>query len=252
MKLRLWRLYVFLACLPLLFSVRALGVQEPHSVFEVATVKPAPQADPSSGSWSPPGIGRFSATHVSLALLLQLAYGIDGSQIANQPGWLQTNLYDVIAKPEDGVSLTREELKPRLQELLRQRFHLVAHTETRSGRGYGLVVAKGGPHLTPTKADRFPGYRINVSPGQMRGANWSMPILAKYLTAAAGFPVVDETGLTGSYDISFSYEAHPEADSALPPLAAALQQATGLALKPEKVPVPTLVIESVDAVPTAN
>ena len=36
------------------------------------------------------------------------------------------------------------------------------------------MVAKGGPHLTPTKDDHFPGYRINVSPGHMSGANWSM------------------------------------------------------------------------------
>ena len=61
------------------------------------TIKPAPsQADPNTGSWSLPGISRFTATHVSLALLLQLAYGVDNSQIANKPDWLETNLYDVV------------------------------------------------------------------------------------------------------------------------------------------------------------
>jgi len=238
----------------LLFScIHAATAQTPPPTFEVATVKPAPpQADPSTGSWSPPGIGRFTATHVSLALLIQLAYGVDSSQIANQPGWLESNLYDIVAKPEDGIPLTRDELKPRLQDLLHQRFHLVAHTETRPGRGYALVIAKGGPHLTPTKADHFPGFRINVSSGQMRGANWSMPQLAKYLTVAAGFPVVDQTGITGSYDIGFSYNPKPDADSTLPTLDVALKQATGLLLKPQTVPVETLVIDSVDKVPTAN
>lgn len=136
----------------LLSLVHAATAQTSRPTFEVATVKLAPpQADPNTGSWSLPGIGRFTATHVPLALLLQLAYGVDNSQIANQPDWLETNLYDIVAKPEDGIQLTRDELKPRLQNLLHQRFHLVAHTETRLGRGYALVIAKGGPHLTPSK-----------------------------------------------------------------------------------------------------
>jgi len=237
----------------LFFWICAATAQTPHLTFEVATVRPAPpQADPNTGSWSPPGKGRFTATHVSLALLLQLAYGVDDSQIANKPDWLETNLYDIVAKPEDGLSLTRDELRPRLQNLLQQRFHLVAHTETRSIRGYALVIAKGGPRLTPTRADHFPGFRINVSPGQMRGVNWSMPQLAKYLTPAAGFPVVDQTGITGSYDIGFSYEPNPDADGTLPSLHVALKEATGLLLKPQKVPVETVVIDSIDKTPTAN
>jgi uncharacterized protein (TIGR03435 family) len=243
-----------LLCSVLLTVVNPATAQTLPPSFEVATVKPTPpQTDPKTGTWSIPGTGRFTATHVSLVLLLQLAYGIDSSQIANRPDWLETNLYDVDAKPEDGVKLSRDELKPRLQDLLRQRFHLMAHMETLSSRGYALVVAEGGPHLTPTTGDHFPGFRINVSPGQMRGANWSMPQLAKYLTSAAGFPVVDQTGITGSYDIAFSYEPKIDAEnSTLPPLDEALKQATGLLLKPQKVPIETIVIDHVDKVPTAN
>lgn len=238
---------LFFPCLP------AATAQTPHPTFAVASVKPAPpQADPNTGSWSPPGIGRFTADHVSFALLLQLAYGIDDSQIANKPDWLKTNLYDIVAKPEEGITLSRDELKPRLQDLLQQRFHLVAHLETRPSRGYALIIAKNGPHLTPTKGDHFPGFRTNVSSGQMRGFNWSIPQLAKYLTAPAGFPVVDKTGLSGSYDIAFSYEPNPDADSTLPSLNVALKQATGLLLKPQKIPVEILVIDSVDKTPTAN
>jgi uncharacterized protein (TIGR03435 family) len=255
MQRRLWHpnlIYPFLLSSLILFCVHAAMAQT-SSTFEVASVKPSPpQADPNTGSWSIPGAGRFTATHVSLARLLQLAYGVDNSQIANKPGWLDTNLYDIVAKPEDGVHLTRDELKPRLQALLRQRFHLVTHTETRSSRGYALVVAKGGPHLTPTKGDHFPGFRVNVSSGQMRGFNWSMLLLAKYLTPGAGFPVVDETGIPGSYDIGFSYEPDADTSGTLPSLSVALKQATGLLLKPQKVPVETIVIDSVDKVPTAD
>lgn len=137
---------------------RLVVAQAPQPAFEVASVRVAPaDADPQTGFWSRPGIGRFTASHVSLVRLIQLAYGIDDSQIVNKPGWMDTNLYDVDAKPEEGVLLTREELKPRLQKMLQERFRLVAHTETRSGRGYALVVAQDGPHLKPASVGHFAG-----------------------------------------------------------------------------------------------
>ena len=163
---------------------------------------------------------------------------------------MESSLYDVAAKPEEGVQLTREELKPRLQSLLRRRFNMAAHSEVRPARGYALVVAPGGPHLTPTRGDHFPGFRINVSPGQMRGANWSMATFAKYLSPNAGFPVVDQTDIAGSFDIDFTYASTNGPDTTLPPLETALRQATGLSLKPQKVPVDTIVIDSIAQVPT--
>jgi uncharacterized protein (TIGR03435 family) len=246
--IRLFLTFVILTATPI-----AAAAQTPSPAFEVATIHLSPpNADPNTGHWSYPGIGRFSASHVSLVTLIKLAYDINASQIANQPGWLDSNLYDIDAKPEAGISLTREELKPRLQNLLRERFHLISHTETRSASGYALVVAEGGPHLTPTTGAHFPGSRTNISSGQMRGSNWSMTQFATYLTPAAGFPVVDETRLSGSYDISFAFNPKPDRDSDLPSLNEALKQATGLLLKTRKVPVETLVIDSIDKIPTPN
>ena len=232
---------------------RLVVAQAPHPAFEVASVRLSPpDANPGSGIWSRPGTGRFFASHVPFTLLLQLAYGIDPSQIANKPGWMDTNLYDVDAKPKEGVSMTREELKPCLQALLQERFHLVAHMETRSGRGYALVVARDGPHLKPASPGHFAGERHPVSAGQMHVYSCSMQQLAQYLTPAAGFPIADQTGLTGSYDIDFNYNPEPQAESDLPSLDVALKQATGLVLKPRNVPVEMLIVESVEKVPTAN
>jgi uncharacterized protein (TIGR03435 family) len=236
-----------------LFFLPATAQAPSSPTFEVASVRPAPPGtDPSSGSWNPPNHDRFTATHVTLARLILLAYGVDSSQVVNKPGWFDTNLYDVEARSEAGIQLSRDDLKPRLQNLLHDRFHLIAHIEMRPSRGYALVVAKSGPHLVPTKAEHWAGFRIDVNPGQMRGANWSMPILAQYLTAAAGFPVVDQTGLAGSYDIAFSYDPDLTTDSDLPSLNEALKQATGLMLKEQKVQVETIVIDSADKVPTEN
>jgi uncharacterized protein (TIGR03435 family) len=237
----------------LLLSLACAAKAQSRASFEVVSVKPAPpDADPNTGFWSIPGIGRFTASHVSLAVLIRLAYGIDESQIANKPGWLDSTLYDIDAKPEAGIALTRDQLKPRLQDLLQQRFHLSAQMETRPGRGYELVTTESVSRLTPTKGDHFADFHINVSRGNMRVANCTIAQLAQDLTHVAGFPVIDRTGITGSYDVSFAYNPKPEAESDLPALDVALKQATGLLLKPGKVPVEVLVINSVDKVPTPN
>jgi uncharacterized protein (TIGR03435 family) len=253
LRVRLLRNVAGLLLSVLLFShLPAATAQTPQAAFEVATVKSAVETDPNTGSWSHPGIGKFIASHLSLSVLIALAYDVDASQIANKPDWLDSSLYDVMAKPEDGIKLSREELRPRLQNLLQQRFHLVVHTEMRPVRGYALVAAKSGPHLMPTEHSDYRGDFSDVTPGQMRGFHWTMQQLAKYLTRAAGFPVVDQTGIAGQYDIGFGYNPKPDAESTLPPLDVALERATGLLLKPGKVPAETIVIDSVEKVPTAN
>lgn len=249
------RLSIFRVILSVLLcsSFRSVVAQQPQPTFDVASVRVAqPDADPRTGSWSRPGIDRFTASHVTLSRLIQLAYGIDDSQIADKPTWIDTNLYDVEAKPPEGVSLTREELRPCLQKLLQERFHLTAHTETRFGHGYALMLGEKGLKLKAASVDHFAGERHPVSSGHLHAFNCSMRQLAQYLSLAAGFPVADQTGLTASYDIDFDYNPNPEADSDLPPLELALKQATGLVLKTQRVPIEMLVIDSVDKMPTPN
>jgi len=228
------------------------GTAGAQAAFEVATIKAAPEGDAAQGNWSLPGIGSFWAKNLTLAWLIRLAYGINDEQIAGKPEWLETVLFDVNAKPEDGVKLSREELKPRLQRLLQERFHLDAHFETREAKGYALVVAKNGPRLTATKGDKSPGWRVEVHAGHVEGKNWSMPHLALELSPLAGSTVVDKTGLSGSYDLRMVYAADVDKDSTLPSLFTALRETLGLQLEPQKVPVQMLVIVHVDKVPTVN
>ena len=96
------------------------------------------------------GKGRFAVTNVTLEFLICLAYALDDSQIADAPGWLTSQYYDVDAKPEEGVLLSYEEVRPRLQKLLAQRFKLQTHTQMHDVAGYALVVAKGGLKLKPS------------------------------------------------------------------------------------------------------
>jgi uncharacterized protein (TIGR03435 family) len=220
--------------------------------FEAATIKPTPSADPANGYWSRPGIGRFYAHSLSLQFLIQLAYGIESNQIAGKPSWLDSDNFDIDAKPEEGVKLSPDELKPRLQSLLADRFHLVAHFEAQTVRGYALVAAKGGPKLQPTKGDHFPGWRIDTSTGHLEGLNWSMAFLATVLQRATKIPVADKTGIAGSYDIKVQYAPDAEQDSALPSLFTALRETLGLELKATQVPMQVLVIDHIDRVPSGN
>jgi len=220
--------------------------------FDAATIKPADKADPTNGYWSRPGIGRFYAHSLSIQFFIQLAYGVEKNQIAGKPAWLDSDFYDIEAKPEEGIKLSADELKPRLQSLLVERFHLAAHFEIKMVRGYALVVAKSGPELQATKGDHPPSWRIDTSTGHLEGLNWTMPYLAQMLQRATNVPVDDETSIAGSYDIKLQYAPDSEQDSALPTLYTALRETLGLELKARQVPMRVLVIDHIDRVPTAN
>lgn len=228
------------------------ATQPASPTFDSAVIRPNPSGDPNQGQWSPPGRGLFKASSVSLELLIRLAYNVDPKQIANEPSWLRSRLFDVTAKPEAGVLLSREELRPRLQDLLQQRFHLVTHREAREVQGYALVIAKHGARLQPTKGAPFPGFRSNVNPGSLKGLSWSMADLAAYVTSLIGEPVADRTGIQGRYDVSVEYAPDDAVDSNLPSLFTSLKETLGLRLTSRKVPVDMLVIDSVDETPTPN
>ena len=220
--------------------------------FEVASIRESTGSE-LDGSWSPPGTGKFTAHGLSLQWLIVLAYGIDANQIVNKPTWLDTAHFNVAAKPSGNIALSREELRPLLQSLLQERFHLAAHTETRQMPGYALMVAKEGPKLEPTKGSKFPGYRVSVTDKQLNGLNWSMPYLATMLQHPAGRPVVDKTGISGSYDIKLDFASNVSTtDDGLPSIFTAIQKTLGLKLEPQNVPVEFLVIDHVDRTPTEN
>ena len=79
-----------------------------------------------------------------------------------------------------------------------------------------------------------------------------MPFLAGMLQQPAGRPVMDKTGLTGSYDIKLDFSPDPSTDDSLPSIFTALQDTLGLKLEPQKIPVEVLVIDTVNRTPTEN
>jgi len=216
--------------------------------FEVASVRQSPP-DHGYTSISDYGTNRFTARNASLALLIAIAYNVDSNKLLGGPGWLESQLYDISAKAEGEVALTREQMLPLLRQLLEQRFHLTTHLAKQETSGYVLVVAKGGPKLQENKGAPEQAYIFSNSLNLQRV---SMATFASTLEKPAGRPVIDRTGLTGKYDIKIEYAPEGSAESTLPSVFTVLQDQLGLKLEPHKVSIEMLVIVHVERVPTEN
>jgi uncharacterized protein (TIGR03435 family) len=128
--------------------------------------------------------------------------------------------------------------------LLAERFKLVTHIKTQAVGGYALVLAKGGPKLKETTA---PVARTGIGPGRMRAPSITMEVFARGLGMAVQQPVINETGLTGNYDLTLTFAPEGATDSALPSIFTALEEQLGLKLEGgRKGQVDTPVIDHVE------
>ena len=141
-----------------------------------------------------------------------------------------------------------------LQTLLAERFKLKAHTDAKALRGFALVEAKGGSKMTPTKSSVF-GVRPDPT-GRHISGGMTISVLAGLLSEDLQRPVVDETGLSGSFAVKLDYlpDASDRRDTSMSPsLAGALQEQLGLKLEPRnKIEVKVMVVEHVERQPTQN
>jgi uncharacterized protein (TIGR03435 family) len=219
--------------------------------FEVASVRMVPNNGRGLTTFSPPQSEFFSARNASLKLLIEMAFSVDGRDIAGGPAWLGSQGYDVVAKPwgGSGGGVTYKRFMPPLRQLLQQRFHLKYHYEDKTSKGFELIVAKRGPKLQPSKGGRAYSY---ILPKGLRARNIGMPDLAFMLESPLRCPIIDKTGLKGKYDISINYAPGIETDSSLPSIFTAVQKDLGLKLEKSKVTVKVLVVDRVNRVPTQN
>jgi len=188
----------------------------------------------------------MTASNISVGRLIQAAFDIRDYQILNLPRWTEEPHYDVLAKSEAGAELNEKQTIPMIQRLLEDRFQLKYHRETRDLGGYSLMVATGGPKLKDSESEKSSTSTTSFSSGKItiEALKISMPRLALVLDGILKQPVVDGSGLSGTYDIKLEYDASLNADPTLPSLFTALHQ-LGLRLQTKKVPVAVIVIENV-------
>ena len=219
--------------------------------FEVASVKRAAQSTSRGGGASASG-DRVSYTNTTLKNVLVRAYGVKGYQIVG-PSWIVTERYDIIAKAPEGTP--KEQIPLMLQTLLTERFKLTLHRETKELGVYALVTAADGPKLqTSSETGEF---SFEIDNGHRVVKKMSMARLADMLAIMVGRPVLDKTGLDGSYDFTLDYSMEelggmnrPDAQAA--PSIFTIVKQLGLKLDSRKAPVETIVIDTGEKIPAEN
>jgi uncharacterized protein (TIGR03435 family) len=245
------------------FEVASVRLEDPHDPHS------SPEYTNSPGFRTTPTVfpsNRLTMRFVNLQILISEAFGVDYRDIFGGPDWLARPRYDLDAKVEGNALLTKEQMRPMLQNLLEERFHLKARHEQKIVAGYALVVAKNGPRLQPNKGAPFQGMFAGY---EIRYQNVSVADFAVSLAGRANGrgpvkgPIIDRTGIKGKYDFDLKYGPHDPDDSDfaqipenlyanLPDIFTVLQEKYGLKLVPEKITIDTLVIDHVDKVPTEN
>jgi bla regulator protein blaR1 len=253
----------------------------PLPSFEVATVKPN---DPKvMVRITPPGLENVVGTVGTAKRLISTAYNASLQRVDNGPDWIddQKTTYMVEGKiPEDLYAqmqrMTAAERHNQailmMQSLLADRFKLKVHFEMREMPVYELTIAKDGAKLPApndtTPAAAAPGSTAPPRPPQMGGGEQVTQdglrvrnmTLDGMLTAPwfglGGRPILNKTGLTGTYNLTL-HDWHPDIPAqgpnglAPPPdgqasIFTVLQEQLGLKLTPGKASMEVVVIDHIE------
>jgi uncharacterized protein (TIGR03435 family) len=256
-------------------------VEEPNYIptltFDVATIRlaPPPDANFHLSISSPPHSSRFEVTNFPIKALLQIAYGYD-APVVGAPDWVANTFYDIRARSDEATDarlagLTNNEVRLEkrnaIRVLLAERLGLKTHLETRNTAIYNLVVSKDGvklqvvpPPPPPADGEAPPPPRpIDIQAHgsqhglEFVGSNASMRAITGVLSSMIEAPVIDKTGLTGtySYTLQFGREWSERDPDSWPSIFTAVQEQLGLKLEAAHESVPNLVVDQITK-PTEN
>jgi uncharacterized protein (TIGR03435 family) len=234
------RVAAFMAVVGALLTAGIVRAQIPSApdastpTFEVASIKPAdPGAMRIGMNFTPGGVNVMGMPARSL---IQNAYRLQNHELLNVPPWAESDRFDITARMSR-PDATPDERMAMMRALLRDRFNLKTHTETREMPRYRLMFARDdkrlGPGLKPSAVDcqamfaarrgQPPPPPTPPAPGQLpaapecgvmmgmgpNGANlrggMAFPELVRMISTNLGRAVVDETGLTGFYTIDMRF-----------------------------------------------
>jgi uncharacterized protein (TIGR03435 family) len=199
----------------------AVSAQAPR--FASATIRPSTMSagDRSVSRVDPDG--GYTASNVTLIQLIEAAYRrslSDQREISGGPDWVRTDRFDLYAKPDgtpalDADGFPRQSLRM-LQELLKERFQLEGGVVPHDRPAYALVSSgSAGTGLIRSTLDcaaqmraRARGEQIQGPPcgaapypGRLIARGVSMRDLAALISRWVDQPVIDHTGLDGSFDV---------------------------------------------------
>jgi len=244
--------------------------------FEVASIRPSkPGATEANGRFI--ASGQLDLKNMPLKDMITLAYDIRDDRLVGLPKWAESDRYDVVAKTVPGIE--EETMRALVRALLADRFGLRVHHEDQPISVYGLAVGKGGKLKEASGSDRPHCQRTVGEDAKLSYtcANTTIQQLVEDMpNIAPGWvrdhPIVDLTGLTGSYDFVLTWSdrnrfrpANLPADPTQQPAAAAGStdptgaitffegvEKLGLKLTLQKHPMPVVVVDNLNRTPTEN
>jgi uncharacterized protein (TIGR03435 family) len=233
--------------------------------FEVATIKPT-APDWKGGRYTRMQGAEFVARNYTLKVLISVAYNLSPRVISGGPDWVDSEHYDIFAKPPGSLRPNILEQAQMLRKLLAERFNLTFHREPKVLSIYALGIARNGPKLaegTPSP-NGPPPLAIVIGPHGvwLPARDTSIgEFISVMQRAALDRPIVDKTGLSGRYDFKLAWTPdesqfggiapRDSPESTEPDLFTAIQQQLGLKLEATRGPVDMLVIDHLQR-PTEN
>ena len=195
-----------------------------------------------------PDTGDFTAIGVTVSELIGFAYDIQPSSLVGGPDWLYSAHYQVEARPPESFADRDSRsmvggVRQLVQGLLVDHFGLEARRD--DAPLYILEQADSGPRMQGSAAEATEAQALrDDGRGNLAARGVRLSALAAALEKYLSRPVLDRTGLTGSYD----FDLHWEPDTASSgTLISALREQLGLNLR--SVPVDVVVIDRVSDQP---
>jgi uncharacterized protein (TIGR03435 family) len=204
-------------------DVRPIPTALTGNRFDAVAIR-AGERDGSPAVSFDPATGRFVARNVSLRWLVSQAYAPVGTpdvrpgdpyelhdaDLTGGPDWMDEDRFIVEASAPRAA--TSAELREMLRQLLYDSFDLFVRVERQETTVYRLVRARLdgglGPGLTPADLScAEPWNTEGGGPGHIVRRCTTLAALAASFTLAEALdaPIVDRTGLTGSFDVSVRY-----------------------------------------------
>jgi uncharacterized protein (TIGR03435 family) len=296
----------------------AFGQTKTALTFEVATVSPSVplQTQITTGQLRVGATmtdSRVDLKSASLSELVAMAYRLKLYQLT-APDWMNSERYDVMATIPAGGN--KDQVPEMMQALLADRFKLRVHTDRKEQSVYALIVGSEGHRLKPSEpappapAEPEPGsqtvelagqkiqmgkdgqsatvsgpdgqtVRVSQADGRIRMelGKVTMAQFAETVSRFVDRPVIDVTGLTGTYQVPLDLRQEDllamvmvqarAAGVSLPagalpgsvpgqaaePSSSAIfesVQKLGLKLDSRKMPVDMIVVDSAEKKPTEN
>jgi uncharacterized protein (TIGR03435 family) len=185
----------------------------------------------------------LTARHTQLIEIIRRAYGVVDQELAGAPDWIREQRFDIVGKVAGPA--TDAQLWSMVRPLLEERFKFKYHREPREVSGLALVVGKNGPKLTQSEGGSS---EFSMAGGVFKGHNVPLSRLAQLLSSVLRRPVIDATGLDGTYD--FTVDPKPYAGQGPPDLQGmvitAIQEELRLKLESRKFELQVMVVDHIE------